>query len=171
MSLDLFPRKMLLHLNFPNIKLKRFLLAPTNVHERVDKGPPRVVCRHTLSRMKHKAVNYPGLTIGAISGALEEATMSRKTLKPSKKRRDVNETGDNTSIDRCIHTNVFEMSKENMKVDFSKVLFIDKSRATLALSDCRRKCWVVNRRDLHQRLRPDNKEEVLRFGLVFSEVS
>ena len=40
-----------------------------------------------------------------------------------------------------------------MKVDFSKVLFTDESRATLDGSDAWSKCWVVNGRDCQQPLR------------------
>ena len=131
--------------------VKRFVAAPTKVRKKADKGHSRVISRRPLKR---EAVNNPGLTSGALFRSTGEATVSRNTcyhllkkvrtsVRPVTKPRLTK-----VHIQMCM-----KWAKKNMKVDFSKVLFTDETRATLDGPDGWSKGWVVNGRDRHQRLR------------------
>jgi len=134
--------------------VKRFVAAPTKVRKRADKGHSRVVSRHSLSRMKREAVNNPGLTSGALFRSIGEATVPRSTRCRLLKKVGASVRPVTKPRLTKIHIQIrMKWAKENMKVDFSKVLFIDETRATLDGPDGWSKGWVVNGRDPHHRFR------------------
>ncbi|XP_029641898.1 uncharacterized protein LOC115216572 [Octopus sinensis] len=134
--------------------VKYIITAPTKILKRVDEGQSRAVSQRSLLRFKREAVKNPGLTSREQFKHVGVKTASRTTrchllknvCKPvtSVKR---------TSLNKLHVQNHLKWAEDNMKVDFSKVLITDETRAALDGSDGRIKGWVVNGRDRHQHLR------------------
>lgn len=112
--------------------MKRFVAAPKMVRKRADKLHSRVISQRSLSRIKREAVNNTGITSGVLSRRIEQRTVPRTTrcrlLKlvgkslrrvttPQLKKRHVQ--------------NRLKLAADNIKVDFSKILFTDESRACI----------------------------------------
>ena len=106
-------------------------MAQSKVYKRANKGHLRVISQHSSSWMKHEGVNNPSLTSGALFRSPEEATVSRNTRYCLLKKVGTSVRPVTKSWLTKEHIQMhLKWAKENMKVDFSKVLFTDKSRAT-----------------------------------------
>lgn len=134
--------------------VKNFVKDPTKVRKRVDKGQTRVVCKRSLSRIKREAVKNPGLTSRELFNRIGETTVSRTTrcrvlkqvakpVMPIKK----------PPLNKIHIQKRLKWAEENFKLDFSKVLFTDETRATLDGPDGWSKGWVVYGGYRHRRFR------------------
>ena len=125
-------RELMMELGRYHQAMKNFIVASTKVHKRVDKGLPRIVFQHSLWQIKSEAVNDPGLN----SRCIGETNVSRTTWFCLLKK--VGTSMRLVTILLLIKTHIqkhLKWAEDNMKDEFSKVLFMDKSCALFDGSD------------------------------------
>ena len=134
--------------------VKRFLEDPTKKRGRADKGHSRLFSRRSLSKLKREAMNNPGLSSAQIFNNVGDVFPSRSTrcrlLRKFAKSVKIKRGPPLTAAHKQMR---LKWAKDNLKVDFSKVIFTDETRATLDGPDGWSKGWILHGQKYHQGLR------------------
>ena len=106
---------------------------------------------NVLSQIKYEAVNNLCLTSRELFRYIGETTVSITTqCCVLKKVRTSVKPVTMIPLTKTHLQKGLKWTEDNMKVDFSKVLFLNESHATFDGPDGWSKSWVVNQRDHHQ---------------------
>lgn len=134
--------------------VKKFVANPTKIRQRADKGKPRAITPRSMSRIKREAMKNPGLTSQELFSRIGEPSVPRSTrCRYLKKIALPTKAVSKPPLKQNHIENRLKWAEDNMKVDFSKVLFTDETRATLDGPDGWCKGWVIIGQNRHQRLR------------------
>ena len=131
--------------------MKTFVAALTQVRNRADKGYSGVSQR-SLSQIKRETVNNQGLTSRELLKHIKKTTLYVKTRCRPLKKIGTTVRPVRTPISTKINVQM-KWTENNMKVDFSKILFTDESHTTFYGPDPWCKGGVVNGQGRHQRRR------------------
>ena len=134
--------------------VKNYAKDPSKVRTRSDKGKNRIVSRRSMMRIKREATKNPGLCSKELFDRVGLGNVS-KTTRCRTLRQVAKSVNPETKppLKQCHIQNRLKWAEDNMKIDFSKVLFTDEVRVTLDGPDDWSKGWVINGQARHHRLR------------------
>ena len=130
--------------------VKNYVNDPSKVRTRSDKGKNRIVSRRSMMRIKREATKNPGLCSKELFDRVRLGNVSKTTRCRTLRQVAKSVNSETKQPLKQYHIqNRLKWTEDNMKVDFSKVLFTDEVRVTLDGPDG----WVINDQARHHRLR------------------
>ena len=134
--------------------VKNYVNDPSKVRTRSDKGKNRIVSRRSMMRIKREATKNPGLCSKELFDCVRLGNVSKTTRCRTLRQVAKSVNSETKQPLKQYHIqNRLKWAEDNMKVDFSKVLFTDEVRVTLDGPDGWNKGWVINGQARHHRLR------------------